>query len=138
MRKKNQGKSRKVRPVAPAKHSGSALMPDVWNVLPLEVQPALDLSHWRVSEVAVGGKRERHVWGWNCIDLEGRASSAITKLQPESRTVVTASGRLYRLLGSPGWNSDGAHTWGRWMAINQAADEIDVTAEVESQLSAKT
>lgn len=97
-------------------------------------QPTLLIADWRISEVTVKGKRQRHVWGWNLHDREGRASTAITDVRVDERVLITESGRRYRLVGPSGKNADGAWVWDMWRTANDATEEIDVTEELQAIL----
>lgn len=109
----------------------------VWSASTPSAQPEITLSNWRVSEVTVSGRRERHVWGWNVADWEGRASTAITEVDAHRRMMRTASGRVYRLAGPPGHDRDGDFVWRGWCRVNGATDEIDVTDEIAARLTSK-
>lgn len=105
-----------------------------WSAAPVSADPEIALSQWRVSEVTVRGRRERHVWGWNLTDREGRASMDVTGVDVATRIVTTSSGRRYRLVGPSGHDSDGEYVWTAWCRVNGAGDEVDVTAQLEAQL----
>ena len=113
-----------------------AIVGSVWSPKPVDQQPVLPVAHWRISEVTVRGRRERHVWGWNLQDREGRASTAIMELRSTERVLVTESGRRYQLVGPAGVDPDGAWVWNMWCVANRATDEIDVTDEVQAALPA--
>lgn len=115
----------------------NAIVGSVWAARPVGEQPVLHIARWRISEVTVDGRRERHVWGWNLQDREGRASTAITEVRSPEHMLVTGSGRRYRLIGPPGVDPDGAWVWNVWCARFGATDEIDVTAEIHSTLPAE-
>ncbi len=73
---------------------------------------------------------ERHLVGYNVLQREGRVSTAIEHFDPTSRTAITHSGRLYQLVGPPGYDPDGAWVWGYWSKVNRMTDERDVTEEI--------
>ena len=47
-------------------------------------------------------------------------------------TWSTSTGRIYQLVGTPGWNADAEYVWRRWIAINQVPQWEDVSKEVWS------
>ena len=95
-------------------------------------QPEIILERWSVKEVSGYLKRPgrtRHFVGWNVVDVEGRASTAICEFDPTTRRGRTESGRVYELRGDSGYQADAAYIWKRWSLINGLTEETDVTAE---------
>ena len=62
-------------------------------------EPVVALTGWLVFRMPNGTCR---LAGRNVRERKGRASTAVGLLGPEERQVVTASGRLYELVGPPG------------------------------------
>lgn len=94
-------------------------------------QPMVLLVRWRVVEVRnVEFEIERHLVGYNVDQHEGRVSTVIEHFDPTASIVVTRSGRVYQLLGPPGYDTDAVWVWGYWSKVNEMTDEKDVTAEV--------
>jgi hypothetical protein len=88
------------------------------------------LRRWRVVEVErKNGTRTRHVWGHDVANNAGRASTTIKEFNVETMTVVTHSGRIYKLLGLPGHARKGEYAWQQWCRINGVISEVDVTDE---------
>ena len=105
----------------------------VWQVTSVSEQPEIDLERWQVMQLPNG---DRHFVGWNATDREGRASSKIEAFDAVTRQGRTSSGRVYRLCGPTGHDRDGAHTWRRWMRVNEEVACTDVSDEVQVLIDA--
>jgi hypothetical protein len=108
-----------------------ALKMSVWNVSPIDEEPEIILTDWTVFEVEsrLWPDKTRHFVGYNESWREGRASSAIVKLDAEKALGMTNSGRIYRLKGPQGSGSrDGLHVWSLWCLRNEItkADETSL------------
>lgn len=60
---------------------------------------------------------------------EGRVSSAVVHIDRITMRARTASGRLYELSGSPGYDDDGMYVWnrtltGKWSPERVTCDDI--------------
>lgn len=75
---------------------------NMWAVRSVAEQPEIELARWRVFEV--GGKRV--FFGYSLTTGSGRRSSAIVSFDLRQLKAVTASGRVYRLVGPPGYDDD--------------------------------
>lgn len=108
-------------------------IPDIWPIASVSECPGITLRQWQIFEVQFPQKpnRTRHFVGYSVHDHAGQVSSAIQKFDPETMRGVTESGRIYQLLGLPGWNADAEHTWRRWKSICSVSGEVDVTSSVE-------
>ena len=117
--------------------NGNGLYGGVWAIEPVEVTPDVVLDEWNCFEVQLPSLpyRTRHFAGTNVHSRHGRVSSAISELDPTSRRCTTSSGRIYTVGMRNGLGPDGQYTWDQWIRINNAADIVDVTAEVESLLA---
>lgn len=102
----------------------------VYRPTPVDQEPLTDLVRWTVQEVPVGDSVTRHFVGY-CY--EGRVSSPVQEWDVETHIGVTRSGRRYRLIGEPGWNTDAMYVWGRWLAINDV--DKDAAVDVSSEYS---
>jgi len=87
----------------------------IWTTRPVDEIPELELIDWDVRELPDG---DRHFVGWNITEREGRVSSKIVTFDPHNMTGVTNSGRIYKLLRKPGYNSDAEYVWRSWCRIN--------------------
>jgi hypothetical protein len=101
----------------------------IWSVRSVTSQPSLRLRDWSIIEIQNG---DRHFVGYNVDDSEGRVSTAIREFDPKTRRGVTSSGRVYQLLGEPGYDPDAAHVWEGWKRVNSVLSSKNVTEEVLS------
>ena len=111
-----------------------------WQTAPIDASPTKTLDAWRVCLVPADGRdrpKTGHLWGFVRETCRGRVSSAIVKLDPINRRVLTRSGRVYHVAGDSGVNTDALCVWGAWKQAGgiQFEDERDVTDEVEAVLS---
>ncbi len=95
----------------------------IWETSPVNEVPEIHLRSWQIFEVTKHGETTRHFAGYNITEREGRVSSAIVHFDPQTRTGVTLSGRVYQLVGSSGTNMDAAYTWNRWCDIQKLSDD---------------
>lgn len=112
-----------------------------WSVSPVNEQPQITLSQWRVFEVDLlrtGASLTRHFVGRSLESGNGRVSSPIQKFDPLSGCGVTRSGRVYRLAGDAGYHADASYTWAQWKSLNGTTDEQDVTDQVIRSLLVST
>jgi len=82
----------------------------IWKAASVPDQPETTLNSWHIYELPNG---DRHLNGWACESREGRASSSIEKFDITTLQAQTSSGRVYRLIGRPGSNSDADYVWRR-------------------------
>jgi len=101
----------------------------IWKTQPVDSQPRLRLSRWRIMRTERG---EIHFVGYAVDNHEGRVSTAIESLDLAARSGVTRSGRLYELIGEPGRDPDGDYTWTMWARANGVIRAKDATAELLS------
>ncbi len=87
----------------------------IWSVSPVTQEPEVLLSDWQIVEIPAG---TRHFVGYNQGLREGRVSSTIVEFDPATRTGITESGRVDRLVGEPGEHQDALWTWTGWMRVN--------------------
>jgi hypothetical protein len=108
-------------------------IPDIWPIASVSECPGITLRQWQIFEVQLPQKpnRTRHFVGYSVHDRAGQVSSAIKQFDQTTMRGVTESGRVYQLLGLPGWNADADHTWRRWKSICSITSELDVTGSVQ-------
>lgn len=99
----------------------------VWTTIPVTDQPELTLERWSIYELPDG---DRHFVGWAIENREGRVSSRIDQFDVKAMCGVTSSGRVYKLNGNPGRNSDAEYTWNQWRRYNDVDAFEDVSNEV--------
>lgn len=97
----------------------------LWETPPVSDQSSITLTRWSVKETHTG---ERHFVGYNLEDCEGRVSTAIRSFDQTTGFGITESGRVYRLVGPPGYDPDGDWVWTHW-ASSRKVDWQDVTDE---------
>ena len=111
-----------------------------WEIGLVEASPTKTLDAWRVCLVPAEGQDHPwtgHLWGFVRETCRGRVSSALARLDPVNRRVLTRSGRVYHLAGDSGFNTDALYVWGAWKQARgiQFEDECDATDQVEAVLS---
>ncbi len=99
----------------------------IWRIAPVSEDPGVTLSHWRIMETSDG---TRHFVGADNRDLTGRVSSEVVTFDHLGLRGETRSGRIYQLIGEPGWSDNADYVWKRWCAINQVAAYVDVTKQL--------
>lgn len=105
----------------------------VWRIAPIADEPSSTLTSWSAFETE---REERHLCGYALEAREGRVTSAIATFDPETASATTSSGRIYRLKGRPGVDSDAEYVKARWLRVNASAEHLDVTAEFWASISA--
>ena len=103
----------------------------IWKATSVMQTPQLKLVRWRVYE---GEDGARHFVGYNITEGEGRVSSAVTSFDPATRRGVTASGRVYALVGPAGYDADAEYVWRGWLTVNVGAYH-DVTDSVAASIA---
>lgn len=97
----------------------------IWRTNAVAVEPEIELHLWKVLEA----DEARHFVGYSFNGQEGRVSSAIVKYNQAARRGTTRSGRVYKLVGPPGFHEDADYVWGRWSTLNDVRNVKDVTHE---------
>ncbi|WP_235590033.1 hypothetical protein [Burkholderia cenocepacia] len=69
----------------------------------------------------------RHFVGRDPRDYSGRVSSAIQEFDVVALVGRTRSGRVYKLCGPSGFDSNAEYVWNRWCHINRVQSSEDVT-----------
>ena len=111
-----------------------AVEKSVWQTPSVSDQPSITLVRWSVMETQFG---ERHFVGYNLDDREGRVSTSIQAFDTVLAQGITKSGRIYHLLGPPGYDSDGAWVWSHWVQARKIKWH-EVTDEFKNLLSAQS
>lgn len=97
-----------------------------WSVASVNEEPEIGLRRWRVIATERG---EHHFVGQSIASGSGRVSSAITSFDIQTRTGQTQSGRRYTLIGQPGYDPDGMHTWAIWALANNVTQQTNVSSQ---------
>jgi hypothetical protein len=97
----------------------------IWSSPSVDEAPSCELARWRVIEF----HGERHFVGWCLSQRKGRVSSRIRGLDLAARRGVTASGRVYTLVGPAGRDPDAEYVLERWLQLQSVSpdDVRDVT-----------
>ena len=85
------------------------------------IEACVPISNWSIRQViGIRANEETtdHLVGFNNNSYDGRVSSAIISFDPIRAICTTQSGRLYHLVGDPGYSSDGEYVWNRWVDLN--------------------
>lgn len=110
--------------------------PNIWGSAPVEAEPEKWLSAWQVFRVVkANGFADRfglHFAGTNNVDFNGAVSSKIETFDPVAMRGVTASGRIYQLVGPPGFSGDAQYVLDNWCRFNQVEVQ-SATAEFIEQ-----
>ncbi len=93
----------------------------------VEERPEILLSCWSIRETNSG---KRHFVGYDVSHRDGRVSTAIKTFDPGTRIGKTASGRIYKLDGRAGTDSDAEYVWNRVLALWEIEGWRDVTSEL--------
>ena len=88
-----------------------AIQDSVWETPPVDREPVIRLSDWKVIEVS----GELRLVGYHAAGFEGRLSSRIQRLDPSGKRVVTRSGRAYLLEGPAGSHPDADWVLDGWL-----------------------
>lgn len=106
--------------------------PNIWGVAPVEAEPQKWLEAWQVFKVVKSnGFEDRfglHFVGRNSIEVNGAVSSKIESFDSVTMRGITRSGRIYQLLGLPGFCDDAQYVFSNWCRINKVEAE-DATVE---------
>ena len=94
-------------------------------IAPVSVQPRTEMWRWRLYQVKAHGVRSRHLVG--LADGEGRVCSAIAQWDLKNLCATTASGRVYLLVGPPGWNADADYVFAGWRSVNGCVQVKDMS-----------
>lgn len=110
-----------------------AIFGGIWRTPDVIDQPEVKLVRWRVLEILEGPRQgERHLVGYNAADWEGRVSGTIVSVDAETKRCTTRSGRVYELVGPPGFDPDGDYVWRVWLRAYRVSGECDVSSEFEA------
>lgn len=105
----------------------------IWLVPGVELEPSIHLVRWRIFQRDNG---KAHFVGYYPQGFEGRVSSAIQSFVPLTRCGVTQSGRVYQLVGWPGFDPDAMQLWELWSRAKGWENCADVTDDVLAGIQA--
>lgn len=67
-----------------------------------------------------------YTFGWHG---EGRVCSPVMEFDKNTMRGMTRSGRIYELVGEPGFNRDAEYVWHKWLVLNDVTEFECVTEE---------
>jgi hypothetical protein len=102
---------------------------NIWETTPIIETPEIELAHWQIYECSDSGLTTRHFVGFNLTEVEGRVSSAILIFDMSNMRGITASGRVYALVGDPSKDPDADYVWQHWKQINSITEYKNVTSD---------
>lgn len=109
-------------------------MPFVFTIQPgqsVEERPRVVLIRWRAMMTDSG---EVHLVGYALETARGRVSTPVQSLDPQARTAITASGRVYVLEGAPGGEPTAVQLWAECARIDGITRWCEVTQEIAQYL----
>lgn len=108
----------------------AAIKDSIHRAPPIDQEPHVQLTKWRVFEVSIEDVTTRHFIGW--AEYEGRVSSNIVTFDPATKKGVSRSGRVYELEGNSGFDQDALYVWNQWIRTNGfVAHQKDITDQYE-------
>jgi hypothetical protein len=110
----------------------------ITSITSIKEEPEVKLADWRVFEVQQASRtgRTRHLVGSVGWHFDGQVSSAIVNFDPATRSGLSESGRVYRLVGrGSGIGMNASYVWNHWKRRAEATDVVDVTPEIEALLA---
>jgi hypothetical protein len=99
----------------------------IWKTAPVNDEPGISLLQWSVLETHDG---TRHFVGADERDLTGRVSSEVVTFDRLTLRGQTRSGRIYQLIGQPGWSSNAEYVWKCWRKVNSVTSYTDITKQL--------
>lgn len=110
--------------------------PNIWGLPPVEAMPERWLDSWTVIKIVQTNGNEDcfglHFVGRDRQESNGAVSSKIDRFDPVRMRGVTRSGRVYQLVGGPGFNADAEYVMQNWCRFNQV-EPSDATDEFIKQ-----
>lgn len=110
--------------------------PNYWRAAPVEIEPQKWIEAWQVVRVVKSdGFEDRfgiHFVGRNCREYNGAVSSKIEQFNPKTLRGITISGRVYQLVGLPGYSSDAQYVLDCWSHANRV-ETTNATEEFVKQ-----
>lgn len=113
-------------------------MPLIFRIHPgqsIEDLPKVALIRWRAMQTKSG---DVHLVGYALETARGRVSTPVQSLDPQARTAITASGRVYTLEGAPGHEPMVVKLWVGWARLYGIQHWRDVTDEIAKNLDTPT
>ncbi|MBR7915861.1 hypothetical protein KDX16_08395 [Burkholderia vietnamiensis] len=99
----------------------------IWKIAPVNDEPGVSLIQWSILETDNG---TRHFVGTDERDSTGRVSSDVMTFDHLTLRGQTQSGRVYQLIGRPGWSSNAEYVWKYWCRVNSVTSYTNVTEQL--------
>jgi len=100
----------------------------------VEKEPSAYIINWSIRAVKFSNNDESHHLRGFVPKKAGRVTSAIYNFDSETQKITTVSGRVYTLIGPPGYCDDAEYIWDRWKLMNSVVNDIDVTDSYAQQI----
>jgi len=108
----------------------------IHTIASVTAEPETRISRWGLYLVTNAcGVRTRHLVGR--ANGEGRVSSPIKTIDVAERTATSHSGRMYRLVGNSGFDSDGCYVFNNWLRATQTTLVREVTPALQRLLDTR-
>ena len=88
--------------------------------------PEVFLSRWHVVEANDGVNKTLHFVGYNSQEGYGMVSSPILEFDHNKKCGKTRSGRVYQLVGQPGFNLEADYVWQNWKNRNKIVESESI------------
>jgi hypothetical protein len=88
--------------------------------------PEVFLSRWHVTEASNDTETTLHFVGYNSKEGYGMVSSPIVEFDFTKKCGKTRSGRVYQLVGQPGFNVEADYVWQNWKKFNNITESQEI------------
>lgn len=89
----------------------------LWKVASVEDAPSVKLRYWNIKKTDQG-----EYFVGDEVGGRGRVSTQILEYDEKKNVGRTASGRVYQLVGQPGYSADAEYVWSYYKEINNLRD----------------
>ena len=100
----------------------------IWSTLPVGLEPEICIEKWCVIETEPE-RGQRHLLGIRTDTRDARISSPLAGFDMETMFAHTSTGRVYQLVGPPGWAADAQYVLLSWCQRHRVREISDVTTE---------
>jgi len=99
----------------------------------IAIDPKMIITEWVIFDaIFFDGTQSSHLVGQVLAKGE-RVSSEITSFFPETKTIITRSGREYKLIGYPGISCNG-DVWVKWAALYKVVSYQNITDQYAQKI----
>jgi hypothetical protein len=88
--------------------------------------PEVFLSRWHVTQASNNTETTLHFVGYNSKEGYGMVSSPIVEFDSTKKCGKTRSGRVYKLVGQPGFNLEADYVWQNWKKNNSILESKEI------------